>query len=116
MAPKVTKEKNLSKYIQLVETYKTIMSNLNRTANEPRIFENIFDSLVWLTDHKDPGLLNQINLHDKINELEINDLNDNDFSNNSINESKSQKTHTNVLITGSLYLVGLTLEVLNFQI
>jgi hypothetical protein len=115
LAPKVSKEKNLSKYFQLVETYKTIMSNLNKSINEPRIFENIFDSLVWLTDHKDPGLLNQIKSDIQIDDINNLNINENDFS-NSINEQKNEEMHTNVLITGSLYLVGLTLEVLNFQI
>ena len=110
LAPKISKEKNISKYFQLVDTYKTIISNLNKSSNEPRIFENIFDSLVWLTEHKDPGLLNQINSDNKI--LSINDI---DFR-NSANESITEEAHINVLITGSLYLVGLTLEVLNFQI
>ena len=54
------------------------MINKNKTVKESRIFENINDSLDWLTK-----------------------LNDN--------------RHVNVLITGSLYVVGLALEVLNFN-
>ena len=62
----------------MVEIYKKIMINKNKTVKESRIFENINDSLDWLTK-----------------------LNDN--------------RHVNVLITGSLYVVGLALEVLNFN-
>jgi folylpolyglutamate synthase/dihydropteroate synthase len=62
----------------LVEIYKKIMVNKNKTVKESRIFENINDSLDWLTKPND-------------------------------------NRHVNVLITGSLYVVGLALEVLNFN-
>lgn len=54
------------------------MINKNKTVKESRIFENINDSLDWLTKSNDDR-------------------------------------HVNLLITGSLYVVGLALEVLNFN-
>lgn len=62
----------------MVEIYKKIMINKNKTVKESRIFENINDSLDWLTKSNDDR-------------------------------------HVNLLITGSLYVVGLALEVLNFN-
>ncbi len=62
----------------MVEIYKKIMINKNKTIKESKIFENINDSLEWLTKSND-------------------------------------NRHVNVLITGSLYVVGLALEVLNFN-
>ena len=80
----------------------------NQTFNEPKIFENIFDSLFWLTNYKDNILLNQYKLNSTLVNPNEELINENQFQN--------EKIHTNVLITGSLYLVGLALEVLNFQI
>ena len=76
--PKVKKEENQTKYINLKELYNRIMINKSKPVKESRIFDNIKDSLVWLSESTD-------------------------------------NRHVNVLITGSLYLVGLSLEVLNFK-
>jgi hypothetical protein len=84
------------------------MSAKHKIVKEPRIFENIFDSLVWLTEHKDAGLINQIFLNDNLNCVKNSTLNHSNFT--------QEDKHINVLITGSLYLVGLALEVLNFKI
>ncbi len=54
------------------------MINKNKSIKESKIFENINDSLEWLTKSND-------------------------------------NRHVNVLITGSLYVVGLALEVLDFN-
>ena len=70
-----------AKYTNLVEIY----NNLNKATDtsKSKIFENVFEALNWLTDQKDQMLTTQ---------------------QNSTNVNIDQKI--NVLITGSLYLVG----------
>jgi len=80
-----------------------------KAFKEPKIFENIIDSLVWLTEQKDAELLDKIYLNNKIDDASS-------LNFNHCDDSQNEEKHINVFITGSLYLVGLALEVLNFKI
>jgi hypothetical protein len=105
---------NDSKYINLVETYKNILEDKykNKIKDEIflskesscRIFDNILEALNWITNNKDDMLKNKlINLTGVSLEEKF-------------NRSNSKSTKINVVITGSLYLVGLSLKVLNYKI
>ena len=95
------------KYTNLVEICKDLnktndhsnsQSN-NALGEKCQIFENVFDALDWLTDSSDPTL-------------------ESPLKNKNLNcaQIKSSDKKINVLVTGSLYLVGLSLKVLNFKI
>ena len=81
--------------------------------NQPNIFDNIYESLLWLTDFRDDELLNH-KFRNGFSHTNINNHKCSFESNNTLNGETKDKI--NVLITGSLYLVGLTLEVLDFHI
>jgi hypothetical protein len=97
------------KYNNLVDTYKKIFEekykdkNIKFKESSCKIFDNIFEALNWITDNKDDSLVN------KLEKLKGSSLKEN--YNQSNNKSK-----INVVITGSLYLVGLSLKVLNYKI
>ena len=85
------------KYEKLLQSYLNLCSpkkNDSYNKSNCKLFDNILDSLIWLTEHKDKNLLEQ--------QKNLSNFND-----------ENQKT--NVLITGSLYLVGLALKVLKFK-
>ena len=85
-------EKLLLSYLNLCSSKK----NDSYNKSNCKLFDNILESLIWLTEHKDKNLLEQ--------QQQENLSNFND-----------EKQKTNVLITGSLYLVGLALKVLKFK-
>ena len=84
-------EKLLLSYLNLCSSKK----NDSYNKSNCKLFDNILESLIWLTEHKDKNLLEQ-------QQENLSNFND-------------EKQKTNVLITGSLYLVGLALKVLNFK-
>lgn len=75
-------------------------NNNNKKINY-KVFTNVLDSLAWLTNGSDGNLVK------KYQSVELSDLN---LAN--ANANKTNK-NVNVLITGSLYLVGLSLQVLD---
>ncbi len=83
-------EKLLLSYLNLCSSKK----NDSYNKSNCKLFDNILESLIWLTEHKDKNLLEQ--------QQSLSNFND-------------EKQKTNVLITGSLYLVGLALKVLKFE-
>jgi hypothetical protein len=95
---------NDDKYTNLVKNLIEIQetsdkSNNNQAALNYKIFENVFEALMWLTCGNDETLLKQApNFQFEPQLIE------------------KQKQKVNVLITGSLYLVGLSLKVLDFKI
>ena len=106
------------KYMKLLESYQDLCvsknndkNNNEHTSNKSscKLFDNILESLIWLTENKDKNLLSQIlsknSQHTTASKANLSEC---------IEEKKREKK-TNVLITGSLYLVGLTLKVLNFK-
>ena len=102
--PKATLDTDL-KYTSLMETYLKLSQldeNSNNSNEKPscQIFESILEGLDWLTNGKDASIA-----------AKLNELNLNPTKNSSESCSK-----VNVVITGSLYLVGLSLKVLNFKI
>lgn len=127
------------KYTKLLNSYQDlclskIKSNNNNDRNNNdilattisnksscKLFDNILESLIWLTENKDKNLLSQILSSNNSQQHSTADY----FSSVYIEENKEvdeeeeknnqQQKKTNVLITGSLYLVGLTLKVLNFK-
>ncbi len=110
------------KYTKLLKSYQELCLSKNNDKNNNdilcatkehsanksscKLFDNILESLIWLTENKDKNLLSQIqsenSQHTTANLSEC-------------IEKENQEKKTNVLITGSLYLVGLTLKVLNFN-
>ncbi len=123
---------NDEKYKNLIESYTKIQNEIafttkndesneknqliceskiaNIKKSECRVFDNIFDSLVWLTEQNDKNLFKN---YKKSNN------NNNNIVNNFATEAdkkNDKKSKINVLITGSLYLVGLSLQVLNAKI
>jgi hypothetical protein len=105
---------NDSKYIHLVETYKKIFDEKSKNENEDKnfnlkkessckIFDNILEALNWITNNKDD------NLRNKTESLK-------GFSFEEKFDQSNKKSKINVVITGSLYLVGLSLKVLNYRI
>lgn len=72
-----------------------------------KVFENVLDSLNWLTESSDPILNAQIKCQKPAPLIENLDQYLTD-----LNQTGSK---LNVLITGSLYLVGLSLKVLNYK-
>lgn len=88
-------DENNIKYNVLVDIFAKLCRERHATP-EIKKFDNILESLNWLTRGQDDVLAKQLR-----NET-------------ATNRSHSQKT--NVLITGSLYLVGLSLKVLQYKI
>ena len=90
------------KYKNIVKSFLDIQmkdsNNNKRESINYKIFSNIHESLMWLTEGKDENLASQ--LSEEIN---------------SENIEPAQDEKINVLITGSLYLVGLSLKVLHFK-
>lgn len=98
------------KYEKLLNLYKEL-KNYDSNNNDKKsvnsnviIAENILEGLNWLTGNQDEVLFK--------NSLE----HVTKRSQNSIYSEFNKHEKINVLITGSLYLVGLTLKVLNFKI
>jgi folylpolyglutamate synthase/dihydropteroate synthase len=87
-------EKLLLSYLNLCSSKK----NDSYNKSNCKLFDNILESLIWLTEHKDKNLLEQ----QQQQQENLSNFND-------------EKQKTNVLITGSLYLVGLALKVLKFK-
>ena len=99
---------NDEKYENLVKTFLKIQNlDKNNNSNDSqsidynyKIFENVFEALMWLTNGNDENLVKQAS----------------NFQPVMLNpEYGQQKPKVNVLITGSLYLVGLSLKVLGFK-
>ena len=97
---------NDDKYINLVKTFLEIQHIKFDENNNPqpdlnyKMFENVFESLMWLTNGSDETLLKQVS----------------NFQSEFQPAVPEQPQKINVLITGSLYLVGLALKVLGFKI
>ena len=97
---------NDDKYINLVKTFLEIQHIKFDENNNPqpdlnyKMFENVFESLMWLTNGSDETLLKQVS----------------NFQPEFQPAVPEQPQKVNVLITGSLYLVGLALKVLGFKI
>ena len=97
---------NDDKYINLVKTFLEIQHIKFDENNHPqpdlnyKMFENVFESLMWLTNGSDETLLKQVS----------------NFQPEFQPAVPEQPQKINVLITGSLYLVGLALKVLGFKI
>lgn len=90
-----------SKYQHLLESFSKLYEEKfgeSRKGEKPqcRIFDNILESLNWLTQGRDELLAEQLK--------------------NENTNAMTSKPKINVLITGSLYLVGLSLKVLKFPI
>ena len=93
-----------TKYSNLVDTYNRLYSERYQSLEQKpncKIFENILESLDWLTNGTDQYLNDLLQNYSKIETSNLIDHNDRKI---------------NVLVTGSLYLVGLTLKVLHFKI
>lgn len=98
---------NDEKYTNLVKNFIEIQS-FDKNNNDDsksidynyKIFENVFEGLMWLTNGNDENLVKQASNFQSI----VQDP-----------ESADNKPKVNVLITGSLYLVGLSLKVLGFK-
>lgn len=84
-----------------VESTSKDTNNNNNNKSNCKLFDNILESLIWLTEQQDKNLLAQLTSQDNLDRL--------------VNTSESHSSRINVLITGSLYLVGLSLKVLNFK-
>lgn len=104
-----SKYENLSKDFQSLYKEK-FSSQTESELPKCKVFGNILDSLDWLTQNQDGLLANQLKHSKPAMFLEEHQL----TTSSSISDNFPQKT--NVLITGSLYLVGLSLKVLNFKI
>ena len=99
------------KYKKLLSSYLRVQSdnlnfqndtnNNNESLINCKIFDNILESLIWLTKNGDDNLTKQLSSNTK------------QMQGLKTVETRNQKI--NVLITGSLYLVGLSLKVLNFK-
>ncbi len=93
---------NEEKYKNLIDSYIRLKRHKkpedeNNNNINCQLFENILESLIWLTESRDQNLTKQLLISEKAK-----------------TEGKNQKI--NVLITGSLYLVGLSLKILNYKI
>ena len=91
------------KYKKLLQLYQDLYSSKYKQQDKNnkstcKLFDNIFDSLIWLTQSQDKNFLSKLN----------EPVSSYSFSN-------TNQPQINVLVTGSLYLVGLTLKVLNFK-
>ena len=91
------------KYTKLAQTYSKLEAEKSLEPDcllksKCKIFDNILEALNWLTQRKDDTLKNQLNFNEKL------------IPTDNINEK------INVLVTGSLYLVGLSLKVLKYKI
>ena len=89
------------KYQNLIKSFLNIQfKNTSRDPNNNdkkinhQVFTNVLDSLIWLTNGSDKNLI------EKYQSTELSDLN-------------LDKDRANIIITGSLYLVGLSLQVLD---
>lgn len=96
------------KYENLLNLYKELKKNDNNNNKKVSdlkvtITDNILEGLNWLTDSQDEALLKNLSEHNIQRSVQT-------FPNLDRNEK------INVLVTGSLYLVGLTLKVLDFKI
>ncbi|CAF0706126.1 unnamed protein product [Brachionus calyciflorus] len=93
-------ENLLKMYINLAdEKYKKCdVNNNEHFESKSQVFDNILESLDWLTDSRDEVL------RKKLSETKA------------VCTSSDNDQNINVLITGSLYLVGLALKVLRFKI
>ena len=97
---------NDDKYINLDKTFLEIQHIKFDENKNPqpdlnyKMFENVFESLMWLTNGSDETLLKQVS----------------NFQPEFQPAVPEQPQKINVLITGSLYLVGLALKVLGFKI
>ena len=80
-----------------------------------KIFGNILEALNWLTESKDATLTMQLDNDFSAYSMQQSHL-ETVLSGKNINESMNTSEKINVLITGSLYLVGLSLKVLNYKI
>ena len=96
------------KYQNLIKSFLNLQfknTGLDPNNNDKKInhqvFTNVLDSLIWLTNGSDKNLI------EKYQSTELSDLNLDKNRANIINKP------VNVLITGSLYLVGLSLQVLD---
>lgn len=95
------------KYTKLAQTYskleaeKSLNSDDDLFKSKCKIFDNILEALNWLTQRKDDTLKNQLNFNEKLTPTD---------------ENTNNNEKINVLITGSLYLVGLSLKVLKYKI
>lgn len=87
-----------------------------RQPPECKVFGNILDSLGWLTNLQDDLLANQLK-HSKPAAI-LDQVNLNNATTNipKMTDPQTEPPKINVLITGSLYLVGLSLKVLNYKI
>lgn len=100
---------NDEKYEKLLNLYKELKkidNNNNEKAFKVTIADNILEGLNWLTESRDEDLLKKLSEYNNHKFMQTNQT----FPN------LDQDENINVLITGSLYLVGLTLKVLNFKI
>jgi folylpolyglutamate synthase/dihydropteroate synthase len=102
---------NDQKYQNMLE----VCLKMNRKTNSKlkcKIFENVLEALMWATESRDANLQQQMTIgrsaypnHENIHSLI------------SVSEQETQNGQKiNVLVTGSLYLVGLALKVLNYKI
>lgn len=98
---------NDEKYTNLIKNFIEIQS-FDKNNNDDsksidynyKIFESVFEGLMWLTNGNDENLAKQAsNLQSIVQDP----------------KSADKKPKVNVLITGSLYLVGLSLKVLGFK-
>ena len=97
-------KKLLSSYLRVHSdnlNFQNDTNNNNESLINCKIFDNILESLIWLTKNGDDNLTKQLCTNTK----QLKGL--------QTAETPDQKI--NVLITGSLYLVGLSLKVLNFK-
>ncbi len=91
------------KYTNLVEIYQNLNKNSQNDSIKCQIFDNVYDALNWLTEFNEPELIDRLNSQAGTGLNETNRILDGDKK-------------INILVTGSLYLVGLSLKVLNFKI
>lgn len=81
-----------SKYDLLINSFNEIKKELKiEKSIECKVFLNVCEAISWLTNGKEPAI-------------------------DAYEDSNKTSVNTNVLITGSLYLVGLSLKVLEQKI
>jgi hypothetical protein len=91
------------KYTNLVEIYQNLNKNSQSDNTKCQIFDNVYDALNWLTEFSEPELTGSVNSQSGTGL-------------NTTNQVLNADKKINILVTGSLYLVGLSLKVLNFKI
>jgi folylpolyglutamate synthase/dihydropteroate synthase len=91
------------KYTNLVEIYQNLTKNSQSDNTKCQIFDNVYDALNWLTEFNEPELAGSVNSQSGTGL-------------NTTNQVLNADKKINILVTGSLYLVGLSLKVLNFKI